>query len=48
METNYYPIVFSQADGGSFTVINSGTAPAPCVLTIIPNYDLYHKILKSL
>lgn len=48
MEVNYYPIVFSQADGGSFTVVNSGTAPAPCVLTIIPNYDFMEITITGL
>ena len=48
MENTYYPIIFSQADGSSFTVVNSGTAPAPCVLTIIPNYDFMEITIKGL
>lgn len=36
MVENYYPITF---DGDSFTVVNSGTAPAPCKITIIPQID---------
>lgn len=48
METNYYPIVISQADGGSFTITNSGTAPTPCVLTIIPNYDFMEITIRGL
>ena len=36
MNENYYPITF---DGDSFTVINNGTAPAPCKITIIPQID---------
>lgn len=34
---NYYPITF---DGDSFVVINNGTAPAPCKITIIPRVDI--------
>ena len=48
METNYYPIIISQADGSSFTITNSGTAPAPCVLTIIPNYDFMEITITGL
>lgn len=36
MVENYYPITF---DGDSFTVVNNGTAPAPCKITIIPQVD---------
>ena len=36
MDENYYPITF---DGDSFIVINNGTAPAPCKITIIPQID---------
>lgn len=36
MVENYYPIVF---DGDSFIIINNGTAPAPCKITIIPQID---------
>ena len=34
---NYYPIEFDE--GGSFEIINSGTAPAPCVITFVPLVD---------
>lgn len=37
--TNYYPIEFNN-DGTGFTITNSGTAPAPCVVTIVPKIDL--------
>lgn len=36
MNENYYPITF---DGDSFVIINNGTAPAPCKITIIPQID---------
>lgn len=36
MNENYYPITF---DGDSFVIINNGTAPAPCKITIIPQVD---------
>lgn len=41
----YYPIVFSN---GSFTVSNSGTAPAPCKVTIIPKVDMNTITIKGL
>lgn len=36
MDENYYPITF---DGDSFIIVNNGTAPAPCKITIIPQID---------
>lgn len=43
----YYPIVFD--DGGkTFTVINNGTAPAPCILTIIPKVDFLKLVVAGL
>lgn len=36
MNENYYPITF---DGDSFVIVNNGTAPAPCKITIIPQID---------
>lgn len=36
MVENYYPIVFEE---GSFTIINNGTAPTPCKITIIPKIN---------
>ena len=45
--TQYYPIVFD--DGGkSFVVINNGTAPAPCILTIIPKVDFLKLVVEGL
>jgi len=45
--TQYYPIVFD--DGGkSFTVINNGTAPTPCILTIIPKVDFLKLVVEGL
>lgn len=35
----YYPILFN-ADGSGFSVNNTGTAPTPCVLTIVPRVNL--------
>lgn len=37
--TQYYPIEFDES-GAVFTVINNGTAPAPCIITIIPKVDI--------
>ena len=45
MNQNYYPIEF---DGDSFVVINNGTAPAPCVLTVIPKVDFIKMEIKGL
>lgn len=41
MEDNkkYLPIIIG-SDGSSFSVVNNGTAAAPCRLTIIPKNDL--------
>lgn len=39
MVENYYPIEFN-ASGDGFVIINNGTAPAPCVITIIPKVDM--------
>lgn len=38
MSENYYPIEIDVANGG-FTIVNGGTAPAPCKITIIPKVD---------
>lgn len=38
MENNYYPISLN-GDGTGFSVVNTGTAPTPCVLTIIPRVN---------
>ena len=37
-DKTYYPIVFNE--NGSFSIINNGTAAAPCRLTIIPENDI--------
>ena len=43
----YYPIIFD--DGGkNFTIVNNGTAPAPCVVTIIPKVDFLKLVIKGL
>ena len=36
MNNNYYPITF---EGDDFVIINNGTAPAPCKITVIPQID---------
>lgn len=38
MDAQYYPINFDEA-GNTFSITNNGTAPAPCVITIIPKVD---------
>ena len=38
MTENYYPISLNE-QGNGFSVINTGTAPTPCVLTIIPRVN---------
>lgn len=38
MAENYYPISLNE-QGSGFSVVNTGTAPAPCVLTIIPRVN---------
>lgn len=35
MTSNYYPIVLDEREG-SFSITNTGTAPSPCVITIVP------------
>ena len=44
--TQYYPIVFD-GEGKSFVVINNGTAPAPCILTIIPKVDFLKLVVEG-
>jgi len=34
---NYYPITF---EGDEFLVVNNGTAPTPCKITVIPQVDI--------
>lgn len=38
MAENYYPISLSE-EQSSFSVVNTGTAPSPCVLTLIPRVN---------
>lgn len=46
MSENYYPITFDAES--SFTINNSGTAPAPCKVTVIPKVDLMLFTLQGL
>ena len=43
----YYPIIFDN-EGNNFTVINNGTAPTPCILTIIPKVDFLKLVIEGL
>ena len=46
MADNYYPIEF---DGdGQFIIQNSGTAPSPCKITIIPMVDFLSLTIQGL
>ena len=45
--TQYYLIEFDSL-GRSFTVHNSGTAPAPCVVTFIPKFDFLKLVIEGL
>lgn len=47
MATNYFPIEFSNA-GDSFIITNNGTAPAPCVITIVPRVDFMRLTIEGL
>lgn len=47
MNENYYPIEINTA-GSSFTITNSGTAPAPCKITIIPKVDFINLTITGL
>lgn len=46
-EAQYYPIEFN-SDGNKFTIVNNGTAPAPCILTIIPKVDFLKLEIEGL
>lgn len=46
-EDNYFPIQFN-SNGDRFTVMNSGTAPAPCILTFIPKVDFFTLTIEGL
>lgn len=47
MEAQYYPIDFD-ATGAMFSIFNSGTAPTPCVVTIIPKVDFLKLVIEGL
>ena len=47
MVENYYPIEFDET-GANFTIVNNGTAPAPCVITFIPKVDFIRLEIKGL
>lgn len=47
MEDNFYPIDFNNT-GDGFTVINNGTAPAPCKITFIPKVDFFVLTIEGL
>ena len=44
---NYYPIEFD-SNGASFSITNNGTAPTPCLVTIIPQVDFITLTIKGL
>jgi phage-related protein len=43
----YYPIEFDTT-GSVFNIYNNGTAPAPCVITIIPKVDFLKLVIEGL
>lgn len=47
MVENYYPIEFDET-GANFTIVNNGTAPAPCVITFIPKVDFIRLEIEGL
>lgn len=47
MNDNYFPIVFDN-EGTGFSVTNAGTAPAPCVVTLIPRVSLVRITITGL
>lgn len=46
-EVKYLPIIIG-ADGTSFSIINNGTAAAPCRITIIPKNDIMLLTIEGL
>lgn len=46
-EAQYYPIEFDTT-GSTFNVYNNGTAPAPCIITIIPKVDFLNLVIEGL
>lgn len=47
MNENYYPIEID-VEESSFVITNSGTAPAPCKITIIPKVDFVSLTITGL
>lgn len=47
MEDNYFPIEFGE-DAQTFTVVNTGTAPTPCKMTVIPKVDFLKLEIQGL
>ena len=47
MDKNYYPIEFDE-NGSGFVIINNGTAPTPCCITIIPKIDIMNLSIEGL
>ncbi len=47
MADNYYPITFD-LEGTGFSVTNTGTAPSPCVITIVPRVSLLNVSIEGL
>lgn len=47
MNENYYPIEIDVGES-SFVMTNSGTAPAPCKITIIPKVDFINLTITGL
>lgn len=45
--TQYFPIEFD-ASGSKFIITNNGTAPSPCVITIIPKVDFLKLVIRGL
>ena len=46
-EVQYYPIEFDST-GNVFNIYNNGTAPSPCVITIIPKVDFLKLVIRGL
>lgn len=43
----YYPIIFDD-NGTTFNIYNNGTAPTPCIVTIIPKVDFLKLVIEGL
>lgn len=46
-DAQYFPIDFD-VSGNTFIITNNGTAPAPCVITIIPKVDFLKLTIEGL